>query len=283
VDKRLARRTFRDLAAFFIVAILLPIGARGSTNNDAHLTIVIREVNLLATNMAPRRASWSENVPEGTVVRTGLDSRAELAFTDQTVARLGASTVFSFKDGTRNLDLGEGAILFQVPARVKGATAHAGAVAAAISGTTGVLEYHPKFFKFLVLEGTGRLYRPRHLGDSVLVHAGQMVFGRPDGALSDPVDFDIGHFLKTCGLISDFPRLRSEGLLAEASQKQQREKSRKILIDTNLVILGGGTVVLDTDPGKPGSVDEVAPNSVSAEPTPTSNSTPARTRAEQRR
>jgi hypothetical protein len=41
---------------------------------------------------------------EGTAVRTGLESRAELTFTDQTLARLGANTVFSLvmMHGERN-------------------------------------------------------------------------------------------------------------------------------------------------------------------------------------
>jgi hypothetical protein len=40
-------------------------------------------------------------------VRTGVDSRSELKFTDQTLARLGANTLFSFAEGTRDLNLQE--------------------------------------------------------------------------------------------------------------------------------------------------------------------------------
>jgi len=106
-----------------------------------------------------------------------------------------------------------------------------------------MIEYHPGFYKFLVLEGTARSYRPGHLGDSVLVRAGQMVFGNPEAALSDPVDVDIDRFMKTSRFITDFPPLRSQKSIVGESQKQQREKSNKILMDTNLVIFGGGTQV----------------------------------------
>jgi hypothetical protein len=106
-----------------------------------------------------------------------------------------------------------------------------------------MIEYNAGVYKFLVLEGTARLYRPGHLGDSVLVRAGQMVFGNPEAALSDPVDVDIDRFMKTSRFITDFPPLRSEKSIVAESQKQQREKSNKILIDTNLVIFGGGTQV----------------------------------------
>ena len=98
-----------------------------------------------------------------------------------------------------------------------------------------------------MLEGTARSYRPGHLGDSVLVRAGQMVFGNSEAALSDPVDVDIDRFMKTSHFITDFPPLRSQKSIVAESEKQQREKTTKALIDTNLVIFGGGTQVSVTD------------------------------------
>jgi hypothetical protein len=157
--------------------------------------------------------------------------------------RLPAHTAFNFDRGTRGLNLKDGAMLIQAPKGARGATIHAGGVAAAVAGTTVMIEYHPGVFKFLVLEGTGRIYRPGHVGDSVLVFPGQMVFGNPDAAVSDPVDIDITRFMKTSTLIKDFPSLRSEKSIAAEGQKQQREKSNKSLRDTNLVIFGGGTQV----------------------------------------
>ena len=95
-------------------------------------------------------------------MRTGKESHAELTFSDETVVRLAANTAFNFKNGTRDLNLGEGAVLVQTPKSANGATIHAATVAAAITGTTVMIEYHPGVCKFLVLEGTGRLYRPGH-------------------------------------------------------------------------------------------------------------------------
>jgi hypothetical protein len=76
-----------------------------------------------------------------------------------------------------------------------------------------------------------------------------MVIGNPNAAVSDPVDFDISRFTKTSCLISDFPPLRSEHSIVAEGQKQQREKSKKTLIDTNLVIFGGGTRMSLVGPG----------------------------------
>ena len=192
---------------------------------------------------AARSASVNGIVVENTIIRTGISSGAELTFPDETVVRLAANTSFSFKNGTHDLNLGEGAVLVQAPKRANGAKIHAGSATAAITGTTAMIEYHPGVCKFLVLEGTARLYRPGHPGDSVLVGPGQLVMGNPNAAVSDPVDFDIARFVKTSRLIVDLPPLRSEKLIAAEGQKQQHEKSKKTLIDTNLVIFGGGTRV----------------------------------------
>jgi hypothetical protein len=77
-----------------------------------------------------------------------------------------------------------------------------------------------------------------------------MTISDPNGALSDPVDFDIDRFVKTSRFIVDLPPLRSEQLIAIETQKQRRDKSKKVLIDTNLVIFGGGTLVSLVDPSK---------------------------------
>jgi hypothetical protein len=217
--------------------------AHAASLNQVRITRVNNHVQLLRPMSAARPATVSEIVDEDTIVRTGGDSRAELTFPDETVVRLAANTTFSFKNGTRGLNLTEGALLIQSPKRANGATIHAATVSAGITGTTSMVEYRPGVYKFLVLEGTGRLYRPGHFGDSVLVGPGQLVMGNPNAAVSDPVDFDIARFVQTSRFIVDLPLLRGQKLIVAESQKQQLEKSKKTLIDTNLVIFGGGTRV----------------------------------------
>jgi|HubBroStandDraft_4_1064222.scaffolds.fasta_scaffold26839_2 hypothetical protein len=234
----------------------LALTLSAAEKKEARVTQVTQNVQLVRTNVAGRSAAVNDSISEGTKVRTGANSRVELTFSDKTITRLGANTVFDFRDGTRNLNLEEGALLLQVRKNANGARISAGAIAAAVTGTTVVLEYHAAYYKFLILDGTARLYRPGHLGDSILVKAGQMVFGQPKAALSDPVDFDIGRFIKTSRFITDFSPLGSESLMASESQKQQREKTKKNLIDTNLVIFGGGTVVSLVDPAQVAAIDQ---------------------------
>jgi len=227
-----------------------PSGLSALAHSEARVARVTNYVQLLHAVRAPQRASVNDIVDQGTVVRTGKDSRAELTFSGETVVRLAAHTALDFYHGTRGLNLKVGAALIQAPKDANGATIHMGCVAGAAAGTTVMIEYHPGVYKFLVLEGTGRLYRPRHLGDSILVHAGQMVIGNPDSAISDPVDVDIGSFMTTSCFITNFPPLRSEKSILAESQKQHREKSKKTLIETNLVIFGGGTQVSLVDQGQ---------------------------------
>ena len=242
-------RLNRELQFLALVAITaglmnwFPSEANAASASQARITRVTNHVQLVRPMTAARSASINGIVAGDTIVRTGVSSGADLTFPDETVVRLAANTSFSFKNGTHDLNLSEGAVLVQAPKSANSVKIHAATVAASITETTAMMEYHPGVCKFLVLEGTGRLYRPGHLGDSVLVGPGQLVMGNPNAAVSDPVDFDIARFVKTSRFVVELPPLRSEKLIAAENQKQQQQKSKKTLIDTNLVIFGGGTRV----------------------------------------
>ena len=241
---------------------------------EARVSQIIKDVKLLPAQAAPRPAAVRDEVREGTAVRTGIESRAELTFTDQTLARLGANTIFSFNQGTRNLDLGGGAMLLRVPKDAGGAQINTAAVTAAITGTTVMLEYHPNaFIKFIILEGTGRVFRKGHLGESVLLHAGQMLIVNPNGkGLPDPVDVDLDRLMKTSLLIIGFDPLPSGDLIAQAISSQDSSKNNGGLIETNLVIFGSGTTVALLDPTHTGILDQANSNEVrQSTPTPTPN------------
>jgi mannose-6-phosphate isomerase-like protein (cupin superfamily) len=234
--------------------VLCSLATIGSTTaaqlKQATVTRIIQDVQLLPSAGAARAAIVNDTVQEKTAVRTGADSRSELTFTDQTLARLGANTIFTFNEGTRNLNLEGGVMLLRVPKNAGGARISTAAVSAAITGTTVMLEYHKhSYVKLIVLEGTARLYLRNRLGESVLVHAGQMLIVKPDAKnLPDPVDIDLARLMSTSLLIVDFPPLASEQLVAEEISNQREEKAQGKLIDTNLVIYGRGTLVSLVDP-----------------------------------
>lgn len=232
----------------------LPASAQagsGSPLREAKVTQVIKDVKLLPSQAEPRAAAVSDNVRGDTAVRTGTDSRAELTFGDLSIARLGANTIFSFNEGSRTVQLSSGAILLRVPKGSGGAKVQTAAVTAAITGTTVIVEYHPKSYaKYLVLEGTMRIYLKGVLGESVLMNAGQMMIVNPNATrLSEVVDFDLERLWKTSLLTQGFSRkLGSEPLVADAQHVQLERKAAGELLDTNLVIFGRGTLVTMTDP-----------------------------------
>src|SRR4029077_13637455 len=217
---------------------------------EARVTQIVNDVKLLPQQAAPLPATVNVPVRNGTAVRTGTDSRSELTFTDQTIARLGANTIFSFEQGTRNLDLGGGAMLLQVPKNAGGAKITTAAVTAAVTGTTLIMENHPAtktqthpYFKIIVLEGTVRAYQPKKLGESVLINAGQMLIGRPGNPLPDPVHVDLRRLTKSSRLMKGFKPLASSDLIESEISNQTLLKAQGQLVDTNMVIYGRGTLV----------------------------------------
>ena len=106
------------------------------------VTQVVNDVKLRGKE-APRPVALGDLIRHGAPVSTGTQSRSELTFNDLTITRLGANTTFSFKEGTREMNLIDGAILFQVPKGSGGATIRTVGVTAAITGTTGIGEFHP--------------------------------------------------------------------------------------------------------------------------------------------
>ena len=118
----------------FILAVWLPAGMRASELKEAQVTQVIQDVRLLPSNASPRPASVSDRVKEDTAVRTGVESRTELTFQDMTITRLGSQTIFSFKGGTRTINLKSGSILLSVPKNSGGGQIKTAAVTASVTG-----------------------------------------------------------------------------------------------------------------------------------------------------
>src|SRR5437016_11992251 len=242
---------FRVRGFFILGAILAAFASANAAElKEARVTQIVRDVKLLPNAAPARPAVVNDPVRDGTAVRTGVESRTELTFPDTTLARLGANTIFSFTEGTRNLELTDGAMLLRVPKNAGGAKINTAAVTAAITGTTVMLEFHKNsYVKFIVLEGTGRIFLPSHLGDSVLVRAGQMLIAKPDAKnLPNPVDVDIRQIRKTSRLIRGFGKMGSENLIAQTEAAQDEERAEGELYETNLAIYGGGTSIILNDP-----------------------------------
>jgi len=212
-------------ASAFVWTIAIVTSVRGVQLQAARVTQVTKDVKVLLEKAPPRPVALGDLIRHSTPVSTGTQSRGELTFDDGTITRLGANTTFNFKPGTREMNLIDGAILFQVPKGSGGATIKTAGVTASITGTTGIGEFHPAttshphlFSKWLCLEGQIRLYLAN--GQSVELGPGKMVV--TDGESFSPVlTFDIAKLVSSSLFFTGFDRpLPSLDLIVLEEQKQ---------------------------------------------------------------
>ena len=195
-----------------------------TAKTGARVTQLIREVSLLLPDAAPRRAVLNETVAETTGVKTGGNSRAELTFADQTITRLGANTLYSFKNAGRRVELNSGSTLLRVPKDSRGAAIISSAVTIGITGTTVIFEsVRGGASRLTVLEGTARLALVGARDQQREVAAGQSL-EVPAGAvrLPDPKQVDLAALVKTSPLIVGFRPLPSQNLINNAIRQQQQ-------------------------------------------------------------
>ena len=102
--------------------------------SQARVTQVIQDVKVMPSGAAARPATVNETVHKGSAVQTGVKSRSELTFQDQSITRLGEHTIFSVGGGARSIELGSGQFLLYVPKNSGGAKVKMGSVTAAITG-----------------------------------------------------------------------------------------------------------------------------------------------------
>ena len=101
---------------FLLLGILAVIPAvQADPLTEAQVTKIINDVRVVDPAKGSHPASLNEKIHDEIGVKTGIKSRSELLFQDNTLTRLGPDTQFNFKTGTRDLTLKQGTMLLQVP------------------------------------------------------------------------------------------------------------------------------------------------------------------------
>ncbi|MBK1831525.1 FecR domain-containing protein [Verrucomicrobiaceae bacterium R5-34] len=238
-------------------SLLLGPSLQADNLQSAKVTTRVNDVRLHQPNSS-RQAKVGDTVRGHTSVQTGRRSRAELTFQDRTVTRLGANSAFTFRQGSRDINLNQGSILLQVPKSAGGATIRTATVTAAITGTTLLMEYNrDKWVKLITLEGTVSLNLGKQKGkgglfrraQKVKVPAGQMIVMRPDGTIiTRPVDVDLKRLLESSLLAGNqvFGPLSPEARrhIALAVEAQEKLKRKGILVSENQVNRHPGSRVI---------------------------------------
>lgn len=240
------------LAGVVVFTPMSPLAA--ALFNRAEVSRVHNQVTLVDPAAGRRPAVVRDVVAGNVALQTGLESRAELRFPDSTLTRLASNTVFSFRSGTREMDLKSGAILFQVPSGSGGAEIHAAAITAAITGTTGFVERVGNVYKLIVLEGDVRTYIRNRVGESMIVRGGQMLIA-PLNSTSvrgwQTVDVDVEKLLRSSALLNRklFGPLSPQALadINRVASNQESAFRNGRLNRTNLVIDGGVSQVIMVD------------------------------------
>jgi hypothetical protein len=239
------RRSAALLVIVFGSAVLAgPLHAAALRNG--RVSHAVHQVRFVDRAGQPQAVTGNSVVNDG-ALETGLKSRAELTFADNTILRLGDNTNIRLAAADRSFELVRGAVLTQVPAGVGKTELRIGEITATITGTTLVAECMPgTYAKFISLEGTSRVcLRASSLNqDCVLLRAGEMLIVAPKAKmLPDTADVDLTRLAETCELITAFSALPGEQRLTRAAANQRKNKGHGNYADTNLVIRGRGTVV----------------------------------------
>src|SRR5204862_7422626 len=146
----------------FIAAIAgILCAASVALGADLSQAVVRQKVNVvtLAPNLTGEAhpAAQGAVIHDENVVRTGTESRAELEFTDLTLARLGANSIFSFDAQARAMNFTRGTVLFSKPTNSGAIQLRSGAPRGAITGSTGFISTVP-------MEGIGKVGHNRANG-----------------------------------------------------------------------------------------------------------------------
>ncbi len=235
------------LAAVLTLLPSLP-AVHAAPLKEAEFTQVVNQVNILPPDESAIPASVGRRVYSPSAVQTGVGSRAELRFPDETITRVGALSTFRLEE-KRTIGLEQGVILLQVPKRKGGAKVRTASVTAAITGTTVIFEYLANgFMKLIVVEGVVDLFFNDRPNVFRTVKAGQMLIVEPNAQQFPlPVDVDLNRLQDTSTLLNDD---QNEGALGNRKQmtrafrQQERMKGKGDLQTTPLVLPGRGTEVV---------------------------------------
>lgn len=231
-----------------------------------------------------RPAAIKDSVVEGDQVQTKAGSLAELTFSDKSIARMGANSLFTYNSQERLVKIDKGTVLMHTPAGNGGATITSGGVTGAISGTTFLLTAtpakcpdcskelaigkdskvacptHPSIqpsgtggFALVVLEGKNVTKVTGPNGITVEIMPGQMtVVGSSSSGPPKVFAVNLAQILRSSPLIQAFPEpLPSFGAMQQTAILQQSSGALKITGATGLAISADGDILVG--PSKPPS------------------------------
>jgi FecR protein len=254
--------SFQYCCLAVLLACALTLGAASVSAADLAQAVVRQKVNVVTVapslSAAARPAATGSVVQNQNVVRTGNESRAELEFTDLTLARMGANSIFSFDSQARALEFTQGALLFSKPANSGRVEVRSGAITAAITGSTGFISNQPAAIMKTVKGKIASKETTTVLGMLEGTIKGDAAWNTPNGARHifhfslgsgdmlvaqanrQPmvVQFDLPRFIKSTPLINAFNRpILNQHQLFQAIANYQTDERRGFIRPTRVTLV----------------------------------------------
>ena len=228
---------------------------------EAEITAIRNKVDKVNAD-ATRRVGVRDLVSDGERVQTKQNSLAEVKFTDQSMARIGANASFSYTSESRLVQIDRGTVLIHTPPGNGGLTITSGGVKGTVTGNTFLLTAYSEQgkatggFALLVLEGrtTTKVTGPN--GFAVEILPGQMaVVGSGSKGAPRIFNVNLAQTIRTCPLIGAFPDpLPTMQEIRQAAIQQQARGEIKGTGATGLAISSDGDILVGEskppDPGK---------------------------------
>lgn len=226
-----------------IAAAMVTANLSAAPLKSAVVTTVVNDVKLSEKSSAARAISGGEKMGGSSTLLTGRKSRAEMTFPDKTITRVGANSIFSFRSGSRDMEIEKGSFLLQVPKNAGGATIRTATITAGITGTTTMMEYNPgQSLKFVCLEGSATLTNQN--GEVLKLTAGEILVMHPSARnFPRPMIVNVDKMMKTSALadkdtFGELPPESTEAIDDTVSQQKQSKRDGDIA-PAGLVERGG--------------------------------------------
>ena len=236
-------------AAFLLSAMVVPFATvRAAPLKSATVTETKNIVNLVKEGAAEREGKKGDTVVGKDRLWTGKKSRAEIEFSDKSIARLGANTQFSFDPTSRNMTVERGTALIHVPPGQDGARISAPAATAAIMGDVVAMRVDTKGVTQIVALTQDALgpvkVTFKKTGETRVLQAGEMVTIDPMAMkMPEPMTVAVDVFVQSSGLAGGFKSDLPDS--AKTEIKQTSELQAKEIKNGNLE--GDGKLVAKND------------------------------------
>jgi hypothetical protein len=198
---------------------------------SATVTQTRNEVQLSEGGGQARPAVVQDRVDGKDTLRTGKKSRAELLFNDDTIARLGANSVFSFVTGTDQMKIDRGSALIHVPPGHPGAKIKSPAATVAVLGDVVAMRIGQRGVTQIVALSED----PRgpitvmfdKTGERVELRAGEMLVIDPADVKMPKVSvINVEVFARSSGLVNGFGKPLPESAKREIQQSLDEQNKQ---------------------------------------------------------